>query len=185
MSPLPNILITGTPGTGKTTFSQMLVESLGEGFKNVNVGDVVKDEKAHNGWDEEWEAWNVDEDKLLDALDPLFPALNAPSSSSKGGVILDYHTCDIFPERWIDLVVVLRCDHSVLWERLEARKYPLKKIQENNEAEIMETVLSEAQESYSPSIVLELPSTEHSDMEAALDKVKEWVETWVEKKKSE
>jgi len=49
----------------------------------------------------------------------------------------------------------------------------------------METVLSEAQESYSPSIVLELPSTEHSDMEAALDTVKEWVEAWVEKKKSE
>lgn len=63
-SPRPNILITGTPGTGKTTFSQMLVESLGEGFKHVNVGDVVKDEKAHNGWDEEWEAFEVDEDKV-------------------------------------------------------------------------------------------------------------------------
>ena len=42
----------------------------------------------------------------------------------------------------------------------------------------MQTVLSEAQESYSPSIVLELPSTEQSDMEDALDTVKEWVEKW-------
>lgn len=40
---------------------------------------------------------------------------------SKGGVILDWHTCEIFPERWADLVVVLRCDHSILWERLEKR----------------------------------------------------------------
>lgn len=70
-------------------------------------------------------------EQLLDALDPLFPSLASasdpssdPSASSKGGVILDYHTCDIFPERWVDLVVVLRCDHSVLWERLEARSVP-------------------------------------------------------------
>lgn len=38
-----------------------------------------------------------------------------------GGKILDWHTCDIFPERWIDLVVVLRCDHELLWSRLEKR----------------------------------------------------------------
>lgn len=71
--PLPNILITGTPGTGKTTFSQLLAPHLtsslasllgSKEFKVVNVGDVVKDEKAHNGWDEEWEAWLVDEDKV-------------------------------------------------------------------------------------------------------------------------
>jgi hypothetical protein len=40
---------------------------------------------------------------------------------AQGGVILDWHTCEIFPERWADLVVVLRCHHSTLWERLEKR----------------------------------------------------------------
>lgn len=49
---------------------------------------------------------------MLDELEPL---------ASAGGVILDWHTCDVFPERWIDLVVVLRCDHTQLWERLEKR----------------------------------------------------------------
>lgn len=39
----------------------------------------------------------------------------------EGGKILDWHTCDMFPERWIDLVVVLRCDHALLWTRLEKR----------------------------------------------------------------
>jgi adenylate kinase len=42
-----------------------------------------------------------------------------------GGKILDWHTCDIFPERWIDLVVVLRCDHELLWSRLEKRYVPI------------------------------------------------------------
>jgi adenylate kinase len=50
--------------------------------------------------------------QLLDELEPL---------ASSGGLVLDWHTCEIFPERWIDLVVVLRCDHTLLWDRLEAR----------------------------------------------------------------
>lgn len=50
--------------------------------------------------------------QLLDELEPL---------AAVGGIILDWHTCEIFPERWADLVVVLRCDHSQLWERLEKR----------------------------------------------------------------
>ena len=50
--------------------------------------------------------------QLLDELEPLV---------TQGGLILDWHTCELFPERWADLVVVLRCDHSRLWERLEQR----------------------------------------------------------------
>lgn len=49
---------------------------------------------------------------MVDELEPLIEA---------GGLILDWHTCDAFPERWIDLVVVLQCNHTQLWERLEAR----------------------------------------------------------------
>jgi broad-specificity NMP kinase len=36
----PNILVTGTPGTGKTTFAELLAEELG--FRNVNVGALVR-----------------------------------------------------------------------------------------------------------------------------------------------
>ena len=51
--PLPNIIVTGTPGTGKTTFSQLLLATLPDGFQHVNIGDVVKREKAHSGWNDE------------------------------------------------------------------------------------------------------------------------------------
>jgi adenylate kinase len=50
--------------------------------------------------------------QLLDELEPIV---------AEGGVILDWHSCDRYPERWPDLVVVLRCDHALLWERLEKR----------------------------------------------------------------
>ena len=39
----------------------------------------------------------------------------------KGGCIIDFHSCEMFPESWIDLVVVLQTNHTILWERLEAR----------------------------------------------------------------
>lgn len=38
-----------------------------------------------------------------------------------GGKIVDFHTCEIFPERWFDLVIVLRTDNGVLYPRLESR----------------------------------------------------------------
>lgn len=50
--------------------------------------------------------------QVIDELEPL---------AAEGGLILDWHTCDPFPERWIDLVVVLQCDHTQLWDRLEKR----------------------------------------------------------------
>lgn len=40
---------------------------------------------------------------------------------SKGGNIVDYHSCDLFPERWFDLVLVLRTDITILYDRLEKR----------------------------------------------------------------
>lgn len=40
---------------------------------------------------------------------------------SAGGVVLDYHVCSFFPERWFDLVIVLRCDTHILYDRLVAR----------------------------------------------------------------
>ena len=39
----------------------------------------------------------------------------------KGGNIVDYHSCEFFPERWFDVVFVLRTDNSILYKRLEQR----------------------------------------------------------------
>jgi adenylate kinase len=38
-----------------------------------------------------------------------------------GGNIIDFHSCDFFPERWFDLVIVLQTDNTVLYDRLEKR----------------------------------------------------------------
>ncbi|KAI0064880.1 P-loop containing nucleoside triphosphate hydrolase protein [Artomyces pyxidatus] len=165
----PVIVITGTPGTGKSTHAQLLAEESPIPLKHINVGDLVKEKGLHDGFDEEWQSYSVDEDKVLDELEPL---------ASEGGIILDWHTCDIFPERWADLVVVLRCDHTQLWDRLEKRGYPLKKIQENNEAEIMNVVIDEARSSYAEEIVVELKSEGTEDLESNVSRIVQWIQAW-------
>ena len=60
--------------------------------------------------------------------------------SDEGGIVVDYHACEFFPERWFDLVIVLRCDNTILFDRLTERNYPEKKIRENVECEIFGTV---------------------------------------------
>lgn len=60
---LPNIIITGTPGTGKTTHCEMLAEKCPE-LQHLSVNQIVKDKECHEGWDEEYQSWVVDEDKV-------------------------------------------------------------------------------------------------------------------------
>lgn len=165
----PVIIITGTPGTGKSTHAQLLANESPVPLQHINISDWVKEKGLYEDYDPEWQTYNVDEDKLLDELEPL---------ASTGGIILDWHTCEAFPERWADLVVVLRCDHSRLWDRLEQRGYSLKKIQENNEAEIMQVVLDEARSSYAAEIVVELNSESTEDLEANVARIVEWIKAW-------
>lgn len=91
----------------------------------------------------------IDEDRLLDHMEDLL---------ANGGCIVEHHSCDFFPERWFDLVVVLLTNNTLLFDRLTARGYPLSKVQENVECEIMQVILQEAHESYKPEVVMVLES---------------------------
>jgi adenylate kinase len=59
------------------------------------------------------------------------------------------------------------------------RGYKLNKIQENNDAEIMNVVLEEARSSYAPEIVVELKSESTEDLESNVSRVVEWINAWL------
>jgi adenylate kinase len=112
----PNILVTGTPGTGKSTLCEVLVEKLS--MTSTNVGKLVASKGFHAGRDAEFDAFALDEaaeDKLLDEMEPML---------ASGNVLVEHHSCDLFPERWFDLVLVLRTENSILYDRLSARSAP-------------------------------------------------------------
>jgi adenylate kinase len=62
----------------------------------------------------------------------------------------------------------------------DGRGYALQKIQENNEAEIMQVVLSEARESYKEDIIMILPSDNVDQGEENIERIVQWLKAWVE-----
>ncbi|KAH3686705.1 hypothetical protein WICPIJ_002349 [Wickerhamomyces pijperi] len=166
--PLPNIIITGTPGTGKSSHCERIANELGA-FTHINVTDFAKEHDCFDGYDEERKSHIVDEDKLVDAMEPLL---------ERGAILIDWHANDLFPERLIDLVVVLKTDNGVLYERLEKRGYAQNKIDENIDCEIMGIVLNEAREGYAEEIVVELDSNSVEDIESNVERVISWIDTW-------
>ncbi|KAM0238560.1 hypothetical protein ACHAPO_003528 [Fusarium lateritium] len=158
----PNIIITGTPGVGKTTHCESLAEQTG--LRHLSVNQVVKDKECHEGWSDEFHSWI-----LLDAIEDDVKA---------GGCIIDWHACDLFPQSWIDLVVVLRVDSSTLYDRLTARNYPDSKLQENLDSEIMEVLLQEAHEAFDQEIVIELTSNNSDEMDTNIDRIVAWLDQW-------
>jgi adenylate kinase len=208
----PNVLITGTPGTGKTALATLLSvrtqllrvrhPAVPVGFvvgsyiitvlalfivqeqldlRHVNVGEMVMAHKCYEGRDEALDTYVLDEDKLLDALEPILEDFR----QNHEGVVLDYHACDFFPERYFDLVLVLQCHTDILYDRLSSRNYSDLKRSENVTAEIMQVIWEEAQQSYDSQIVHAVPSNTIQDMDSNVDRVRTWMEQWIRDRREE
>ena len=161
-----NILVLGTPGTGKSTLCEKIVEVAG--MTHISVSDLAKSKELFDGYDDEHDCHIIDEDMVLDDMEPTMVS---------GGVVVEYHSSDFFPERWFALVIVLRTDNTILFDRLQGRGYTPGKISENVEAEIVQVVLDEARASYKAEIVHDVPSNTVEDMDATVDRVTAWLES--------
>uniref|UniRef100_A0A7S4HIJ6 Adenylate kinase isoenzyme 6 homolog n=1 Tax=Vannella robusta TaxID=1487602 RepID=A0A7S4HIJ6_9EUKA len=163
----PNILITGTPGTGKSTTAESV--ALNTGLRHVELSQLVKTDQLYSEFDEEYNSYVIDEDKVCDTLEPIM---------QQKGVVVDYHGSDFFPERWFDLVVVLRADNTVLYDRLKARGYHDKKITENVECEIMQVLLDEAKDSYREDIIWVLQSDNTEQLLENVQKIEDYINNY-------
>lgn len=108
--------------------------------------------------------------QLLDAID---------KDLENGGQIIDWLACDLFPQSKIDLVVVLRCDTEPLYDRLTARGYGKKKLDNDMDAEIMQVTLQEARDAYDQEIVIELFSDTAEQIDENVSRIETWVKHWV------
>lgn len=110
---MPNILITGTPGTGKSSLSSFLAKQ----FPDYTVVDVSKlsIELGFVDGQDEFGCYYLEEEKVLDHIEDVLEI------DKNRRFIVEYHCSELFPERWFDLVIVLTTDSSVLHGRLEER----------------------------------------------------------------
>jgi len=137
----PIILITGTPGTGKSTVANYLAKKLT--FHSINLTELVKRKHLASSYDKKRQCYVVDTERLNSALKSEISRLQRLKNPPKG-LILDSHLSHFFPAKEASLCIICRCSLPVLRKRLEARKYPPEKVRENIDSEIFEVCLQEA-----------------------------------------
>ncbi|XP_053993934.1 adenylate kinase isoenzyme 6 isoform X1 [Hylaeus anthracinus] len=163
----PNILVVGTPGVGKSLMSGLLSEKTG--LEWIDVSKFAIENKCLEEYDEVYQCPILDEDKLLDQMENLM---------CEGGKIVDYHGADFFPERWFDIVFVLRTNNTILYDRLKERGYTGKKLEDNIDCEIFQTILEEAKSAYKEEIVHELTSNNINEVMENVNRICQWIEQW-------
>lgn len=136
--------------------------------------ELVKTGGFHSGTDKTFDTHVLDEDAEDRLLDEMEPSM----SGIKGGNIVDFHSSELFPERWFDLVLVLKAGNTAVFDRLKARGYSKTKVEENVTAEIMNVCEDEAREAFAEGVVHAVKSENIGDQRANIDRLKAWVKAW-------
>jgi adenylate kinase len=173
------IVLTGTPGTGKTTAA----DHLPGAYRVVHLNEVVHDEGLWTERDDDRDSLVVDVDALRTWVDGHVGrggedgtgtgvgvgAEAGVEDGSEGGaevVVLESHLAHLLDA---DRVVVLRCRPDVLATRLRERDVPEPKIRENAESEALDVILTEAVERYGAERVYEIDTTDRAPGAVAAD----------------
>jgi adenylate kinase len=147
------VVVTGTPGTGKTTATTLLEDRID--LDVVHLNRVLEDEGLYTEVDAERESKIAD----LDALEEWLAAVD--------DAVVESHLAHRFDA---DRVVVLRCEPDTLEQRLLERGEHEAKARENAESEALDVVLAEAVETHGLESVYEIDTTD-SSVEAVADEL--------------
>jgi len=146
------IAITGTPGTGKTAVASKLRE-LGENV--IDLHQYIEEKGLKERFDKKRDTYNVDAAKLNRSL--------KENVRNDTNVFLEGHLSHFLD---CDIIIVIRCNPSVLYERLKKRNYAERKISENVQAEALDVILCESADS--DAHVFEIDNTSCTPEETAL-----------------
>ncbi|MGQ9513535.1 MAG: adenylate kinase family protein [Thermoproteota archaeon] len=130
------LVITGTPGTGKSTASEMLAASMS--WRHIDVGKLASRKRLFKGYDRKRKIPIVD-------LRRIKAEVLSSAESTRSKVILDgSYSHLILPRKFVMAVIVLRCYPTLLASRLRKKRWSEQKIRENVQSEILGVCESEA-----------------------------------------
>jgi len=155
------ILLSGTPGTGKTSVARELFSQFHYQF--ISAGQVVLEENLYGAEDVARDTKVVDSDKFN-----AFFAHKLETLSED--LIFECHYADMLDHPQISLGIILRCHPTVLETRLKSRGYSDQKLRENGEAELLgasSSYMLEKQNLVEGNTLFEIDTTHLSIMDIA------------------
>jgi len=134
------LLVTGTPGTGKTTISRRLARLLNADYLDPTTRLTC--EGLNYTYDE-------NRGTRIVSLPRLRSSLNSFARGAARGLVLDSHVClEIGPSPRLVRAIVLRCNPAVLERRLRQKHWSERKTRENVLAEILDICLWDSVKNY-------------------------------------
>ncbi len=132
------IIVTGTPGTGKTMLAKKHAKK--HGYMYIDVNALITRNKLHERYDKKLKTKIIDTEKMAKFL------ISHIKKLSGKGVVVDSHLSQHLPASLVDECFVTTCELKMLRKRLKKRGYSAQKIKDNLEAEAFQSCLVEAQE---------------------------------------
>jgi adenylate kinase len=134
------VAITGTPGTGKTSTSRLLVRTMG--WKHVDLGRLALRAKLLRGYDWQRKVPVVDLRRIRGEV------IRIRRITGPKVIVLDGCYSHLIGMDKDMPVVVLRCEPDRLARRLRVKGWGEQKIRENVQSEILGVIESEALRRY-------------------------------------
>ncbi|MCH7881066.1 MAG: AAA family ATPase [Proteobacteria bacterium] len=149
------MIVSGTPGTGKTTLSKKLASKLK--FYYIDVNRIIKKRGISEGYDKKRKTKIIDVKILNKALIKEIKKYDKIKSikNKKHGLIIDSHLSHYLPKKYVDMCIITKCDLKILEKRLKKKKFSKNKIRENLDAEIFDICLHEAKENKHKIIIID------------------------------
>ena len=137
------LIITGTPGTGKTTLAEQLSKRYG--YLRLDLNRFIKENRLREKYEKKRRTWLVDIAKLKKILLKKINKIKTRDHAPKV-LVIDSHLAHHLPKKSVNLCIVTTADLKTIQKRLEKRRYSRVKIRENLDAEIFQVCLNESKE---------------------------------------
>ena len=129
------ICITGIPGSGKSTIAKELAKRINAEL--IDLSKFIEENKLYEEYDEAYQTYIVDEKKIFEKLDEYIKNISKD-------IIIDGNFSHLYDK--CDILIVIRADPNIIYNRLKERNYPYHKIFENIWAMNLEVIEDEIEE---------------------------------------